>query len=297
MQLFLQTLASGLTVGAIYALIALGFALVLGTLKVVDFTYGMYVLLAAYAAYWCSTTLFTGGGLWQAVACILVAVAFTALLGALLWGVVLRRLLDRGHLSQLVGTMGVAAVAGGYLLSRFGTDVVMANFAPARTTLELGPVYIGTGRVAGGIIGLISLGAFALLLKTRLGLMIRGIAMDAKGASLVGIDVFRLRIVTVAVGAGLGGLAGGLLVTFLPVGPADANKFLLIAFFTIAIGGLGSLRGALVGAFLIALVEAFSQNYLPNLIKNAVPYLFVGCFIALVPQGLGNIGLALARKR
>jgi branched-chain amino acid transport system permease protein len=296
MQLFLQTLASSLTIGALYALIALGFSLILGTLRVVDFAYGSYVLLAAYVTFWSGSVLFGGKGIATAIASILLGATVTALFSAFLWGVVLRRLLDRTHLTQLVGSLGVAAAIGGVLLSLFGTNVVLADYTLTRVILQAGSVYIAAGRVAAGLIGLGSLLAFAALLKTRYGLMIRGIAMDPKGAAVVGIDVFRLRILTVSIGAALGGLAGGLLVTFLPVSPADANKFLLIAFFTIAIGGLGSLRGAMIGAFLIALVEGYAQNYLPNVIKNAVPYLFVCGFIFLVPQGLGNIRVAFSGR-
>lgn len=297
MELFLQTLTSSLTVGAMYALIALGFALVLGTLNVVDFSYGTYVVVAAYATVVCSTTVMTGGGLTDAAVSVLFGVAFTAVFGAFVWGVLLRRLLNQTHMSQLVGTVGVATAVGGCLLAYFGTNVVSANFEPMRATLQFGPVYIGVGRLSGGIIGLIALVFFMYILRTRIGLMIRGIAIDPKGAALVGIDIGLLRIVTVAVGAAMAGLAGGLLVTFLPVGPTSGNRFLLIAFFTIAVGGLGSLRGALMGAFLISIVETFSQSYAPSMIKNAIPYIFVGCFIALLPEGLGNIRLALTGRR
>lgn len=297
MDLFLQILTSSLSVGAMYALIALGFALVLGTLKVVDFSYGTYVVVAAYATYVFSTTVMTGGGVVDAVFSVLFGVLVTAVFGAFVWGVLLRKLLDRTHMTQLVGTIGVSTAVGGCLLAYFGTNVVSANFEPMRQTLQFGPVYIGTGRLAGGIIGLIALVFFMYVLRTRIGLMIRGIALDPKGAALVGIDIGLLRIVTVAVGAAMAGLAGGLLVTFLPIGPTSGNRFLLIAFFTVAVGGLGSLRGALMGAFLIAMVETFSQSYAPNMIKNAIPYIFVGCFIALLPQGLGNVRLALTGRR
>jgi branched-chain amino acid transport system permease protein len=296
MQLLLQTLASGLVVGAMYALIALGFSLILGTLKVVDFAYGAYVVVAAFATYWASAHLFMGGTILAAVLSILFAILLVAALGAFFWGVVLRRLLHSTHLSQLVATMGVAVVLAGILLSKFGTDVVLTNFPATQTIVNVGPVYLSAGRLASGLIGVLTLIVFIALLNTRVGLMIRGTAMDPKGAALVGINIFRMRILTVALGAGLGGLAGGLLVLFLPLGPGDSNKFLLIAFFTIAVGGLGSLRGAMIAAFLIAMVEIVSQTYMPNIIKNAIPYLFVGLFIALMPQGLGNLRLAFHRR-
>lgn len=296
MQLLIQTLLSGLAVGAMYSLIAVGFSIILGSLKVVDFTYGMYVVVAAFAAYWSSTTLFTDGTVLSAIFSIALATGLGALLGAFVWGVLLRRLLESTHLSQLVGTIGTAVILAGLVLSRFGTDVVLMDFEAARKVIDLGSVYISSGRLAGGLIGMLTLVGFMVLLNTRVGLMIRGTAMDPKGASLIGISVVRVRILTVALGAALAGLTGGLLVLFLPVGPADGNKFLLIAFFTIAVGGLGSLRGAMLAAFLIAMVEIFSQTYAPNMVKNAVPYMFVALCIILVPQGLGNLRLALGRS-
>jgi len=296
MQLLVQTLVSGLAVGAMYALIAVGFSIILGTLKVVDFTYGAYVVVAAFATFWASHTLFTGGGILDAVLSITFATLLAAAIGAFIWGVLLRSLLENTHLSQLVGTISTAVILAGILLSAFGTDVVLTNFEAAQKVINIGPVYVSTGRIAGGVIGILTLLAFMALLGTRVGLMIRGTAMDSKGAAVVGIDIARIRILTVALGAGLGGLAGGLLIMFLPVGPGDANKFLLIAFFTVAVGGLGSLRGSMLAAFLIAMVEIFSQTYAPNIIKNAIPFLVVAGFIILMPQGLASLRLGFGRR-
>lgn len=296
MQLLVQTLVSGLAVGAMYALIAVGFSIILGTLKVVDFTYGAYVVVAAFATFWASHALFTGGGILDAVLSIVFATLLVAAIGAFIWGVLLRSLLENTHLSQLVGTIGAAVILAGILLSAFGTDVVLTNFEAAQKVVNIGPVYISVGRIAGGVIGILTLLAFMTLLGTRVGLMIRGTAMDPKGAAVVGIGIARIRILTVALGAGLGGLAGGLLIMFLPVGPGDANKFLLIAFFTVAVGGLGSLRGSMLAAFLIAMVEIFSQTYAPNIIKNAIPFLVVAGFIVLMPQGLASLRLGIGRR-
>lgn len=296
MELFAQTLISGVAVGAMYSLMAVGFSVTLGTLKVMDFGYGVYVVLAAFATYWAGTNLFTGGSIPAAIFSILFATLLVAVVAAFIWGVLLRRLLHSTHLAQLVGTIGTAVILSGLLLSKFGTDVVLTKFDAAQKVINIGTVYISTGRVAGGLIGLLTLVSFMILLNTRIGLMIRGTALDPKGAALIGINIFRVRIITVAIGAGLAGLAGGLLVLFLPVSPGDGNRFLLIAFFTIAVGGLGSLRGAMMAAFLIAMVEIFSQTYLPDLIKNAVPYIFVALFITFVPQGLGNLKLALGGR-
>lgn len=296
MQLLVQTLVSGLAVGAMYALIAVGFSIILGTLKVVDFTYGAYVVVAAFATFWASHALFTGGGILDAVLSIVFATLLVAAIGAFIWGVLLRSLLENTHLSQLVGTIGAAVILAGILLSAFGTDVVLTNFEAAQKVVNIGPVYISVGRIAGGVIGILTLLAFMALLGTRVGLMIRGTAMDPKGAAVVGIGIARIRILTVALGAGLGGLAGGLLIMFLPVGPGDANKFLLIAFFTVAVGGLGSLRGSMLAAFLIAMVEIFSQTYAPNIIKNAIPFLVVAGFIVLMPQGLASLRLGIGRR-
>jgi branched-chain amino acid transport system permease protein len=296
MQLLIQTLVSGLAVGAMYSLIAVGFSIILGTLKVVDFTYGAYVVVAAFATFWASQHLFTGGGVLDAVLSILFATLLTAAIGTFIWGVLLRGLLDSTHLSQLVGTIGAAVIIAGIVLSAFGTDVVLTKFESAQRIVNLGPVYVSSGRIAAGVIGVLVLLGFMALLNTRVGLMIRGTAMDAKGAAVVGIDIARIRLLTVALGAGLGGLAGGLLIMFLPVGPADSNRFILIAFFTVAVGGLGSLRGSMLAAFLIAMVEIFSQTYAPNIIKNAIPFLVVAGFIILMPQGLASLRLRLWRR-
>lgn len=293
MQLFLQALASGLVVGAMYALIAVGFSLVLGTLKVIDFAYGAYVVLAGFITYWASTNIFTGQTVFDAIACIVLAMAVSACLGGFVWGVLLRKLLERDHLPQLVGTIGISVIIGGALLTKFGSDIVLSHFPFAQSTVRLGPTYLSSGRISAGIVGIATLILFMYMLNTRYGQMIRATAADPKGAALVGVRVFRVRIATVSIAAALGGLAGGLLVLFMPLAPADSNKYILIAFFTIAVGGLGSLRGAMIAAFLVALVEIFSQTYMPNMIKNAVPYLFVGLFIAFVPQGLGNLKLNL----
>ncbi len=297
MDLLLQALASSLTVGAVYALIALGFSLILGTLKVVDFAYGAYVVLGAYVTWWSSEHLFPGTSAGEAVICIALAGIVSFALAAFAWGVVLRRLLDRSHLAQLVATLGLSVIVTGVLLYLFGTSIVLTKIKAAQGVVQLGPVYIGMGRLAAGAGGLAVLALAMVLLNTRYGLMIRAVSLDTKGAALSGIDVARTRLSTVAIGAGLGGLTGGLLILFLPVSPVDTLRFLLIAFFAVAMGGLDRLSGVFVASFFLAALENLSQNFAPNMIKNALPFLVVFAVIAALPQGFGNIGSMLRVRR
>jgi len=291
-DLFLQTLISGIAVGGLYTLLALGFSLILGTLKVVDFAFGSYVTASAFIATSLVTHVFSGGTMALAIAGVLLSAICIGIASSLIWGLALRHLFNKSHLTQLVATMGVGVIVTGVLLTIFGDHVAQARIPAMQQIVNVGPVYLSVARIMGGAVGLVFLLALIVLLRTRLGLMIQAAAMDEKGAAVIGINVLKARLFTVGIGAALGAVAGGMLAFSLPISPIEGNRLLLIAFLAVAVGGLGSIGGTTLAAFAVATLEIFSQVYSPDIIKSALPYIIVSLFIAFVPNGIGNVRIS-----
>jgi branched-chain amino acid transport system permease protein len=297
--LFLEQLLNGLQFGLMLFLLAAGLTLVFGIMDMINLAHGSLYMIGAYLM---ASLAQVTGSFWVALP---LALAATAVVGALLEISVLRRLYARDHLAQVLATFAIILISNEVVRLIWGSQPIMLN-APAGLT---GPVELPGGvRYASYRLMIIGVGsAVALLLyllvtRTRVGMLVRAGASNREMAVAMGVDIRRLFTVVFALGAALCALAGAMLGPILAVQVGMGENILILAFVVIVIGGIGSIRGALVGALLVGLVDtmgrsllpiAFAQMFRPQVASNLGPsvssiliYVLMAAVLFWRPQGL-----------
>lgn len=283
-RLFLLTLLNGLTLAALYFLVASGFTLVFGLMRNVNLAHGSLYLLGAYVGY--SVGQLTGS--WTLA--VFAGFLASALAGALMQMLVFRRM-EGQELRQTLVTIGLSIVMADVFMWIWGGDTYQfdapewmagrmplpfVNFYPTFRVLVL---------LAAIVIGVL---LWLLLNRTRVGMMIRAGVDDRQMLSASGVNVQHIFVVTFAIGAGLAGLGGVIGGTALSIAPGEDVRYLLASLVVVIVGGIGSISGAAVGALLIGLAETFGLAYTPT---YGVVFTFVLLVAALAfrPDGLMGV--------
>jgi branched-chain amino acid transport system permease protein len=286
MNEFLQAFVNGLTLGAQYALMALGFSLIFGILGVMNFAHGAFYAMGGYVAYTVNQTV----GLPYALA-VVAAVLATAALGYVFeLAVIERRIND--HLATIVLTLGLSLVVGASLLAIFGPRSVDFT-TPLSGTLRAGGVYIPTARLMIIVVAAAAIaGVYLLLYRTRLGNALRALADDRTMALAQGMRPKVLFPVAFALATGLAGLTGALVTPVFSLAPFVGEHVLMISFLAVILGGLGSLPGAVLASVLVGLFESFVGFYIGG--SWAPLMLFTAVLVLLVVRPTGLFGARAA---
>jgi branched-chain amino acid transport system permease protein len=284
-SLFFQCLINGLAIGGIYAVVASGFTLVLGTMKIFNFAQGEFYMLGAFVTFGVCETLHL-----PYVFGIIAALLAMALLGVILQRVIIRYTYG-GFFHTVLATIAFATILRQTAVITFGkTDSFMYPVVKGR--LELGEIILNNDKLLLIFMGIVLIILLHYFLKLKVGKAMRAVTEDQEVAGLQGINSRRIFIVTMALGCGLAGIAGALIV---PVFGATADmghgifiKILLV----IIIGGMGSMPGALLAAFIIGLIESFGYQLIGS--YNELALLF--CMLPILffrPGGLLGRPLAI----
>ena len=283
MTLFAATLLNGLSLAALYFVVASGFTLIFGLMRVVNLAHGSLYLLGGYVGF--ATLALTGSWL------LAVAAGFLAsgLAGLALQLLIFRRM-EGQDLRQTLVSLGISIVAADLMLMVWGggvyqVDAPPALFGPVQTGVPLLPFYPKLRLATIALAVVVGLALWAFLTRTRLGMVIRAGVDDREMVQASGIDVHRVFAATFAIGAGLAGLAGVLGGTMLSLSPGEDLRFLLVSLIVVIVGGMGSVVGSALGALLIGLAEQFGLTYAPT---YGVVFTFVilVAVLAFRPQGL-----------
>ena len=294
---------NGLQYGVILFLVAAGLTLVFGVMDFINLAHGVQYMLGAYlvARITAATGSFAAG--------FALGLAAAVLIGVALERVVFRPLLARNHLDQVLGTFGVILVV---------TEGMRLIFGPAPVASGIPDVFAGAVVLPGGLLYplwrlvvlatglLVALGLWWLVQKTRLGMLVRAGSTHPEIVAALGVPIDRLFRAVLAIGAGLAGLAGAMAGPLVSVEPTMGDSILILAFVVVVIGGIGSVRGALVAALMVGLVDtlgrAFAGDVLRQLIgpsaaATAAPavasmlvYLLMALVLGLKPAGLFGRG-------
>jgi branched-chain amino acid transport system permease protein len=280
-RLFVLTLLNGVTLAALYFLVASGFTLVFGLMRNVNLAHGSLYLLGAYVGY----SVGQASGSWTLA--VVAGFVASALAGALMQTLVLRRM-EGQELRQTLVTIGLSIVMADVFLWVWGGDTY--QFDPPEWMSGRMPMpfvqFYPTFRVLVLLAAVVIGGAlWALLNRTRVGMMIRAGVDDRQMLAASGVNVQRVFVVTFAIGAGLAGLGGVIGGTALSIAPGEDVRYLLASLVVVIVGGIGSITGAAVGALLIGLAETFGLAYTPT---YGVVFTFVLLVVALAfrPDGL-----------
>ena len=285
-----QLLASGVMLGGIYALMAIGLTLIFGVLRVVNFAHGEFLMLAMYAA-WAATE---ASGL-SAYAAIVLVVPMLFGFGAVVYLLVIRPAIDKPHLTVVFATMGLSILMQNLALVLFTADLRDVPPILGGRSLALGPLRLKVELLLGFLVSVAVTAALMAFLKhSYIGKAIRCTVQDRDAAMLMGINVPRLFLLTFAAGSALVGLAGCIMVPLYSTFPTVGLNFVLIAFVVVVIGGMGSMEGALLGGISIGLVQSFSGYYVAPAYGQLFYFMLFLLVVIVRPNGFfGQRGTAM----
>jgi len=285
MTLLAQSLVSGLLMGLIYALVAAGLSLIFGLMDVVNFAHGEMMMLAMYAAF----VLFSTLGLDPLVQLPLVCVAMFALGWGVYRGVIARALgvrFNRGMV-QIFATFGLAIFIRGAAQFAFGGDFrsVSGTWLSGKTASVLG-VFVPLPQLAASVVCLLAFAGLLLIGRTEFGRALEATREDRDAVALIGIDRDRIFAMGWGLGAATVGVAGVMLISFYYVSPNVGANFAVIAYVTVALGGFGSILGALVAGIIIGEVEALTAFVLEPSLKQVGMFAVYLAVLMVRPRGL-----------
>ena len=278
--LFTEQMLNGLQFGVMLFLMAAGLTLIFGVMGLINLAHGSLYMIGAFAAAW------VAGLTGSFVLALIASLAAAAAAGALIELTVIRRLYDRDHLDQVLATFALILIFSEGTRWAFGSFPLFLEIP----TYLSGPVTLPGGieyplyRLA--IIGvglLVAAGLFALIARTRIGIQIRAGESDREMIAALGVNISALYTTVFALGAALAGLAGALIGAIQSVQVGMGEPVLILAFVVIVIGGIGSIKGALVGALLVGLTDTLGRVLLPAAFSH---------FMA--PQAASSVGSSLA---
>ncbi len=283
MSTFVQVMLDGLLAGMLYALVAAGLSLIWGVMDVINFAHGEFLMVAMYLSYWLGFLAHV-----DPIVSWVASGAFVFILGALTYRFIVSRCIGKAAMAPLLATFGLSMFLKNFCLNRFSP-----NFRILQTTvlegkkIILGDIVIGLPQLVTGLFSLAILFALYFLMKktaTRLGNPGHGHGREA--AELMGINTDRIYLLVFGLGGACVGIAGGLLTSYLAVHPEVGALFGLIAFLIVAMGGFGSIPGALAAAILIGLVEALAGFYIAPVFKYVAVFAMYLAVIMIRPKGL-----------
>lgn len=285
-QALLQVLASGILMGLLYALIAVGLSLIFGLMDVVNFAHGEFLATAMYAVL----------GLWLLTSLdpVLLAPLATAVMfafGALAYVLVVRhamRVKANFGMVQIFATFGLAVLIQGASQYLFSPDYrSITNSWLGGRTLDLFGVFLPLPQIYGGLVSIAAFsGLYLLMSRTDFGKALEATREDQGAVALVGIDRNRVFALGWGLGAALVGLAGSVLAIFYYIHPQVGGAFGLIAYVAVALGGFGSVFGALAAGLIVGVVEALAAVILPPAMKSIGIYSLYLAVVFIRPSGL-----------
>ena len=280
---FIQTFISGLSLGSIYALIALGYTMVYGIAKMLNFAHGDIIMIGAYAG----IVAVANAGL-PPILAIIASVLICTLLGILIERFAYKPLRQASPLSVLITAIGVS-----YLLQNLALLVFGSQQKAYPTLLTLPVIHIGRVQVDGMSVLTLTLTAVIMVClhlfisKTKLGKAMRAVSEDKGAAELMGISSNRTITLTFAIGSALAAFASIFYgMTYVYIKPTTGSMPGIKAFTAAVFGGIGSIPGAMLGGIMLGIIEQFSKTYISTLWADAIVFGVLVIVLVLKPTGL-----------
>lgn len=281
MTLFLQQLINGVALGSIYGLVALGLTLVYGVLRVPNFAHGALYMLGAYVTYFFATSIGV-----PYIAAIALSIIVLAGFGALVERLIFHPLQEQPHLNSMIAALGLLLFLESGAQQLWGADFRMLPTPFAGTVDVFGlPIVQQRLIVIAAAIG-VMVGLQLFLKKTPTGTALEAMAQDREGALLVGIDTRRIAMLTFALSAGFAAVAASLVAPLNLIHPMMGEVVNLKAFVIIILGGMGSVPGAIIGSYLLALSETLGGTYISSAFADLIGFGMLVTVLAVRPTGI-----------
>lgn len=287
--MFLKQVINGVQVGSIYALVALGYTMVYGIVKLLNFAHGDFIMVGAYI----SLFAMTGAGMpiWLAA---IIAVAGCALLGVLTEKIAYKPLRNSPKLSVLITAIAVSLLLENLFLLLFSSSPKPYPNVINFPSIDVGPIQVSGVTLMTILLSAVSMIALQLFVKkTRMGRAMRAVSEDAQAATLMGVSVNKTISLTFAIGSGLSAIAAVMYCSAYPmVEPYMGSMLGLKAFIAAVLGGIGIIPGAMLGGFVIGLIESLTKAYISSQLSDAMVFGILIVVLLVKPAGIfgKNVG-------
>jgi branched-chain amino acid transport system permease protein len=298
---FVQQMINGITIGAFYSLVALGYTMVYGVLKLINFAHGDLFMWGAYLGLTglnVLLALLAGSGPWAILPTVIIVMATVALAGVVVERVAYRPLRTAGRLAPVISALGVAFILESLARNVYGASwkTYPNGITPTGGITIAGSVRVSVMQIVVLVVSFLLMGALYLFVqRTRIGTAMRAVSLDHDTSRLMGIDVNRIIGVVFLIGPGLGGVAG--MIVALYYGSFDFTLgwvFGLKAFIAAILGGIGNIPGAMLGGMLLGIIETLGSGYLSPQWKDVIAYVILILILIFRPTGL--LGERVAEK-
>ena len=284
-----QLLVNGLLVGAPFAAVAVGFALIWGVVDIINLAHGEMVMLGAYTTFWTARLVHGPGevSVWLAMATVPIAVGLLFVVGYALQRVVVSRVTGTDLFLTLLVTFGLSILIQQLALQAWSATPRTLSIDFVERSMNLGGVVVPKMKLiafVGAIVLTVLLWAF--LKYTRQGRAIRAVAQNPEAAALLGIDVEHTRALTFGLSSAIAGGTGSLIATILSIGPQMGLVYTLRSFIIVVFGGIGSIPGAFVGGLSLGSVEELTAGYWGSTWTLAVSFTLLIVLLVVKPKGL-----------
>lgn len=290
---FVSNLINGISLGSVYAIIALGYTMVYGIAKMLNFAHGDVIMVGAYASY--CTMIYLG---WHPILSILFSIVVCTLLGVVIEAFAYKPLRRAGSLAVLITAIGVSYLLQNAALLIWGsTPKIFSSVVSIKPLSFFGGKLIITAESIVTVIAciLIMIGLTLFTQKTKMGKAMRAVSEDKDAAELMGVNVNTTISTTFAIGSALAAIAGVLLCSAYPTLVPTTGSMPGIKAFTAAVfGGIGSIPGAMLGGILLGIIEIFSKSYISTSLSDAI--VFAVLIIVLLVKPTGILGKKVTEK-
>ncbi len=281
-EILLQTLLSGVLIGLIYALVAVGLTMIFGVMDIVNFAHGEFLMFGMYSSFW----LFSLFALDPLITLPLTVLMLFAL-GLVVYQLVIKRIINAPPLSQIFATFGMMILFRGLAQFFWKPDFRTIENSYSSGKVVFAGLHFGLPQIIAGVGAILATGAvWWFINRTRLGAALEATAQDKDAAQLMGIPSQRMFALAWGIGAACAGVAGVLLSSFFPIFPEVGANFILIAFVVVALGGFGSVSGAFWAGIIVGVVEVVGGFLLGPEYKMAIVLSLFLLVLLVRPQGL-----------
>ena len=280
--LLLQAIVSGILIGGVYSLVAIGLSLIFGVMKIINFAHGAFMMLGMFITYWLYVLLGIDPYL-----SLLFSIPVLFFLGLLIERFLIDKVLDAPEHNQLLLTLGISLVIENLALFLWSPNFRTLDVPYATKAATLGTVMISLPKVIAFLFALLLTGVlYYFLKKTDLGKAIRAASEEKEGALTVGINLKKIYFIAFAIGTACVGAAGTVAAPFFYVSPQVGSVFVITAFVVVVLGGMGNFIGAFVGGIIVGLAESVGAAFFPGQLKQFIIYFIFIMVLLFKPAGL-----------
>ena len=282
LPLLLQSIVSGILMGGVYSLIAVGLTLIFGVMKIINFAHGSFMMLGMFTTYWVYVILGIDPYL-----SLLLSIPSLFVLGLLTQRFLISQVLDAPAHNQLLLTLGISLFIENFALFLWTPNFRNLQVSYLTKATTVGSVMISLPKVFAFLFAIILTALLYYFLKrTDLGKAIRAASEEKEGALTVGINMRRVYYIAFGIGTACVGAAGTLTAPFFYVNPHVGGIFVITAFVVVVLGGMGNFIGALAGGLIVGLAESVGAAFVPGQVKQFIIYFIFILILLFKPEGL-----------